>query len=401
MDIIEMLRKRITLIIWFMVMTLVYFFFLRVNRLPYGLSTNIQESWLHFNFPSSNWRSYGPSIFLLPFIKLPFSMFLATTFYWNVGLVTYYKLVAENLNGKWNQIALWSLPFNTYLLWSMKAQQETVLEWAFIGLTLLAMSRKRIYLFSIFALCLSLIRPANLLVVLFILIVFESKLRKKILLPILIMFWLAINQIVYSSASPALQAGQTAAFGWNKAYVMTLPLTDIDVTFSENDILDTKNIDSKNTDKSRNGIYLKDAINSFTEDIPRSIAIITSKIDSWIFTAQRVPNLHGAFSINKEGTVLTARDNSFTYSNSIGSLVFLLWRGFFLSLWFASLVLFTLNWRRGFQERLRLLIFIPIVSLPAAIIATPETRYQIAHMAFLLPVVLITIKDYAITKTIS
>ena len=401
MDIIEMLRKRITLIIWFMVMTLVYFFFLRVNRLPYGLSTNIQESWLHFNFPSSNWRSYGPSIFLLPFIKLPFSMFLATTFYWNVGLVTYYKLVAENLNGKWNQIALWSLPFNTYLLWSMKAQQETVLEWAFIGLTLLAMSRKRIYLLSIFALCLSLNRPANLLVVLFILIVFESKLRKKILLPILIMFWLAINQIVYSSASPALQAGQTAAFGWNKAYVMTLPLTDIDVTFSENDILDTKNIDSKNTDKSRNGIYLKDAINSFTEDIPRSIAIITSKIDSWIFTAQRVPNLHGAFSINKEGTVLTARDNSFTYSNSIGSLVFLLWRGFFLSLWFASLVLFTLNWRRGFQERLRLLIFIPIVSLPAAIIATPETRYQIAHMAFLLPVVLITIKDYAITKTIS
>ena len=273
-----MFRKRITLIIWFIAMTLVYFFFLRVNRLPYGLSTNIQESWFHFNFPSSNWRSYGPSIFLLPFIKLPFSMFLATTFYWNVGLVTYYKLVAENLNGRWNQIALWSLPFNTYLLWSMKAQQETVLEWAFIGLTLLAVSRKRIYLFSIFALCLSLIRPANILVVLFILIVFESKLRKKMLLPILIMFWLAINQIVYSSASPALQAGQTAAFGWNKAYVMTLPLTDIDVTFSENDILDTKNIDSKNTDKSRNGIYLKDAINSFTEDIPRSIAIITSKL---------------------------------------------------------------------------------------------------------------------------
>ena len=401
MDVAIKLPNRIQHFVWFTMMTLVYFYFLRVNNLPYGLSTNIRDSWYHFDFPASNWRSYGPSLFLLPFVKLPFSMLLATTFYWNVGLVSYYKLVIENLSQKWALTALWSLPFNTYLLWSMKAQQETVLEWAFVGVTLLAMSRKRIYLLSGFALCLCLIRPSNILVVLFILIIFESKLRKKILLPLLLICWLIINQIVYNSASPALQAGQTAAFGWNKAYVMTLPLTDIDVTYSDKDVLDTKNIDANNSDKSRNSIYLKDAFNSFTEDIPRSIAIITSKIDSWIFTAQRVPNLHGAFSINKDGTVLTAIDNTFTYSNSIGSLVFLLWRGFFLSLWFASLVLFALNWRRGFQERLRLLIFIPIVGLPAAIIATPETRYQIAHMAFLLPVTLLTIRDYVAVKTIS
>lgn len=373
---------------WWSFNLLWFIFFYQVSSFEIGLTANVSDSWLNFEMPMNNWRSYGPSLLLSPFTKLPNGLVIALFIFWFIGMYYYEKITLLLLSGRWLQIALWSLPINTYLFWSFKSQQEFVLEWAFLMGAIYYFLRKKIGYFLAFISLTCFIRPGNIALAIFLIAVLKMSLLKKLVFPGVLLVWLTVNFFNYGNFSPALQSGETLSFGWNKGYLITLPLADIDAAYSKNRVLGDPEISARTTDVERNRIFTENAV-EFVKDNPAEVlAIAASKIDSWFFSILRVPNLNNQFSTSADGRRIVMESTAFSMMNTLGSLVFALWRAFSLITWFVALFLLiyrTITMRKSLL-RSDLLLFIPVVGFPAALLTTPETRYQLAQLVVLVPI---------------
>jgi type IV secretory pathway TrbD component len=375
---------------WWIVNSLYFLVFYKVNPLVIGLAVNVNNSWLHLEMPSSNWRSYGPSLILAPFSKLPFGLVIALCIFWLLGMYFYEKISRTLLSGKWLQIALWTLPFNTYLFWSMKSQQEFVLEWAFLLGAIFFFVEKRTNYFLLFISLVCFMRPGNILLAVFLVGLIKMPLLKKMVFPLFMIVWLSINSIQYGSFSPALQSGETLSFGWNRGYLITLPLADIDAAYSRNQILKDPRITPEESDLNKNKFFAENAFNFIKENPAEAVAIATSKLDSWFFSILRVPNLTNGFITGATGRTITMDTSTFTLANTAGSLVFALWRAFGMIIWFVAMFLLAMRLvaARSNLVRSDFLLLIPIIGFPVAFLTTPETRYQLAHLTVLIPITL-------------
>lgn len=376
--------------VWWVFNSLYFLCFYKINHLVIGLTANVSDSWFNLEMPSSNWRSYGPSLILAPFTKIPSGLFIALSVFWLIGMYFYEKISRYLLKGKWLHIALWTLPLNTYLFWSMKSQQEFVLEWAFLLGAIYFFIKKRTNSFLLFVILACFMRPGNILLALFLVGLFRMSVFKKAVFPLFVAFWFSINLLQYGSFSPALQSGETLSFGWNKGYLITLPLADIDAAYSRNQVLKDPRMTSDVTDVVKNKYFSENALTFIQENPAEALAIASSKVDSWFFSILRVPNLNNKFSTSSDGRSITMEATTFSLTNTAGSLIFAMWRAFGMVIWFVALFLLgvRLVTRKSSLRREDLLLLIPIIGFPAALLTTPETRYQLAHLAVLVPITL-------------
>lgn len=324
-------------LIWAFTMLVLFIIVFFINPLPNGLKTSVNTAWLHFSFPDSNWRSYGASLVLLPFGTTTVGLNIALFVFFIGGLLFYYLICAELLKAKFLAIGLWTLPFNTYLFWSYKSQQELVLEWFFLLGAIYFLLEKSFIISSFFCFLASFVRPANIVLSLFIVFIIVISIKAKVIFTSLLIIWLTVNSIVYGTFSPALQASYTMNYGWNRAYSITLPLADIDASYTKFDPLNSKVIDSTSDEKLRAQKYYDQALGFIRENPAQSVAILTSKIDSWFFTIQRVPNLKNSFSTSADGLSLKLNEPHYSFLNTCASLVFAVWRVFYLFVWIPSI----------------------------------------------------------------
>jgi hypothetical protein len=389
--------------LWWIFNSLYFLGFYKINHLTIGLTANISDSWFNLEMPSSNWRSYGPSLVLAPFTKIPGGLFIALSLFWVIGMFFYEKLSISLLKGKWLQVALWTLPFNTYLFWSMKSQQEFVLEWAFLLGVIYFFVKSRTNYFLLFLVLTCFMRPGNIILACFLVGLLKMSRIKKMIFPLFLVTWLGINFLHYGSFSPALQSGETLSFGWNKGYLITLPLADIDAAYSRNQVLKDQRITSDVTEVEINKYFTENAFTFIKENPAEVIAIATSKIDSWFFSILRVPNLNNQFSTSADGRTIIMDGTSFSLPNTAGSFVFALWRAFEMIIWFVALFLlgFHLVVQRTALRRKDFLLLIPIITFPAAFFTTPETRYQLVHLTALVPITLHYLSERVNLKLLS
>lgn len=345
---------------------------------------------LNFNAPSDNLYGPGAALLLIPFIWSGPTYFIANLFYIFVGSFFYCKLSQKITKRKYRYASYLSLVLNPYFFWLCHSSQDTVFEFALVMLSLYFIISNRFILFCLFAFLLSETRSQYwvfFLLAASIKIYFgiknKSKIKKLYFLPIvLLVAVMGFNQHTYNSLSITLYSGETLAFGHSRYYYLAHPKFDVDFMLDDNISSDYKKINEfeQFSQAEKNEFYTSQALQSIKEYPKQAILNLMQKLDSTIFTSQKVPNAPGYFKLSQESDQIQIVDERLSWSLVLGLLLYQIWRGSMLILLISVFAIFFYNvkWRQIRHQSNDFWLLLPWVStIFVAMLYFSETRYKL------------------------
>ena len=357
---------------------------------------------LHFHAPEDNFYPPGSALLLIPFLWATPKFIVANYFYWLLGILGVVALSDKIKNLKLRVIIILFIVLDPYLVWLCYSSQDTVFEFCILlWSTYFLIHRKYIiYIFTFYLLCL--IRPSYWLTFLFIgafLFIYQNKSRKlsnKIwLIPFIFLFaTLGINKYIFNSYEIASESGITAYFSHNKYFYLSLPKFDMDVFLSKGGHMEIPTNNGK-TD------YQNAAIESIKQNPKEIVLGSLTKIDSYIFSSQKVPNLPGEYYLSADGKSIQIGPERLQWSLVIGNFIYAIHRGLMftmLLLTIGAIVISRLRNSRIIRFEEFVLISPWIIGFIPGLVFYTETRFKIVS-EILLVILIGTLIDELSKKT--
>ena len=362
------------------------------------------ELLLQGRIPDDNFYGPGSAIMLIPFLWSGPTYFLANVFYFSLATYFYFKICSNIQHVRARVIALAALPLNIYLLWLCNSSQDTVFEFFLCTLMLWALLKSRWIVFTLAGLLLSEARSGywvTFLGISIILLIRGYRKNRKInwrwslAFPLLVVVT-GLNILIYSSPSPALEAGMTLRFSYSKYYYLSHPKFDMDVFLSgKNGIFSEKQLGqlpSNMTQAEENSEYVRMAIQEAVSNPKETILGWMQKFDSQIFDVQKVPHLPGSYVLDPESKTISIEEERLGWVFVLGNLLYMLYRSILVVTGLLGIGML-LQMRRANFDSLRGKIKLGALAYPwvfgfvPAILIYSETRFKIVSELMLIPLI--------------
>lgn len=357
-----------------------------VSDLPIGITNWIPKAreLANLHFPSSNFYPPGSAILLLPFLYLTSKPLIILIIYYILGNYYFFQNSFVIKRRKFRLVALSAILFNPYLPWLIYSSQDTIFEYFLLMISINFLLRQKFIPFLFFGFILNLCRPAYWVFYLLIGIVYftfyyfsKNRIRLRYLAPLLFLILnLAYNYNLYNSFRLADESGITSYFSYNKDLYLALPLFDMDVFLSKGGHM----TNPYNLGDSPSA-YSRAAIRSLIENPKEALLASMQKIDSYIFTSQKVPKLSGEYYLSENRKYIVIGNERITWLLVIGNLGYQIYRGslfvvFLLSL--GSLIgHYSKIWIKDNANTLIVLIVPWIAGFISCTLFYTETRFKI------------------------
>ena len=279
--------------------------------------------------PSSNFYPAGSALMLTPFLFLESKPLLIIVFYFSLANFFFIKNTKVIKSKKLRLIGAVSFLFNPYLPWLVYSSQDTVFEYFLLMLTVWFLINKKFNYFIISGFLLNLCRPAYWIMYLLISLIYQIYfVRKKeyryiYAIPFLI---LAVNSVYnysqYNSFRLADESGITSYFSYNKYLYLSLPLFDMDVFLSKGGHMSNPYGFGESPDD-----YVSATKRSISENPKEILLSGMQKIDSYIFTSQKIPKLPGEYYLSKDAKSIIIGNERLSWSLVIGNMAYQFYRG--------------------------------------------------------------------------
>ena len=362
------------------------------------------ELLLQGRIPDDNFYGPGSAIMLIPFLWSGPTYFLANVFYFSLATYFYFKICSNIQHVRVRIIALAALPLNIYLLWLCNSSQDTVFEFFLCTLMLWALLKSRWIVFTLAGLLLSEARSGywvTFLGISIILLIRGYRKNRKInwrwslAFPLLVVVT-GLNILIYSSPSPALEAGMTLRFSYSKYYYLSHPKFDMDVFLSgKNGIFSEKQLGqlpSNMTQAEENSEYVRMAIQEAVSNPKETVLGWMQKFDSQIFDVQKVPHLPGSYVLDPESKTISIGEERLGWVFVLGNLLYMLYRSILVVTGLLGIGML-LQMRRANFDSLRGKIKLGALAYPwvfgfvPAILIYSETRFKIVSELMLIPLI--------------
>ena len=346
---------------------------------------------LRFTPPSDNYYGPGAALLLIPFLWNTPDYFAANIFYTLIGALAYYFLCQRIKNSKLKFLALSSLLLNPYLFWLCHSSQDTVYELALLMVSLNLFLKNRFVLFTLVTFILAETRSQYWL---FLFLVLVSRiimdLRKKQKLKIsyslplvLLIITSSFNLINYGSPSITWYAGETFELGNSKFMYLAHPKFDADHLLGLADSQGTYRegrAPTTFTPAEKNAFYFNQGIQSIKENPKQYILNVMQKIDSYVFSSQKIPSSPGYFILDSKANSIKILDERLSWSLILGNLVYQIWRALVFIVFVSALTVLIVSFRSTkkiliFKEQILLLPW--VTSFIVILLFYMETRYKI------------------------
>ena len=354
--------------------------------------------------PDDNFYGPGSAIMLIPFLWSGPTYFIANVFYFSLATYFYFKICSNIQYVRVRNIALAALPLNIYLLWLCNSSQDTVFEFFLCTLMLWALLKSRWLVFTIAGLLLSEARSGywvTFLGISLVLVIRSYRKNRKInwrwslAFPLLLVVT-GLNVLIYSSPSPALEAGMTLRFSYSKYYYLSHPKFDMDVFLSgKNGLFSEKQLEKlpKNATQAEvNSEYTRMAIREAISNPKETILGWMQKFDSQIFDVQKVPHLPGSYVLDPESKTISIGDERLGWVFVLGNLLYMLYRSALVVTGLLGIGIL-LQMRRTNLDSLRGKLKLGGLAYPwvfgfiPAILVYSETRFKIVSELMLIPLI--------------
>jgi hypothetical protein len=383
------------------VYTLELLFINRLSDLPIEVTNWIEKSHqiLSLQIPSDNFYGPGAAILVLPFLWASNHMIVCIAFYTFIGAFCYSKLVSLLKDWRIRLLAYLGLLSNVYLLWLINSSQDTVFEFALLMLASFFYVKKKYGLVSIGLFILSLTRSAYWLLFLTIggievlryLKTKKLEVIKLLAFPLLLCIAL-LNYFAYASPSPALEGGMTAYFSYSKYHYLSLPKMDMDVFLSGENGIFSKEFgvapDEELTGAEENRKYIDAALSSIHENPKETILGWMQKFDSYVFAAQKVPNLPGSYVLDLKENSIQIGDERLNWVLIIGNLIFMLWRSVLFLAGMIAVGLWIAIRHNPISLKLKFLLLPWLIGIFPGVMFYTETRFKVVSEILLIPLIL-------------
>lgn len=372
------------------------------------------NSILNLDIPTDNYYGPGAAILLIPFLWNDPLFFVANLFYVFIGSICYYLLCQRIKNLRLRITSYCFLLLNPYFFWLCHSSQDTVLEFALLMISINLGLRNKFALFFLTTFLLAETRSQYWLFIftaLFLRIWLDIKLRQKLkvsyFLPVIFFFTVSIfNSINYGSSSITWYAGETFELGQSKYMYLVHPKFDADHLLG---LADTPNTyrDSRAPEfmspAEKNDFYLNQGLDSILDNPKQFVLNIMQKVDSYIFSTQKVPSSPGYFSFDHKSNSIKIIDERLNWSIILGNFVYQVWRAVLLILLIASITLLITSRQKGRNDLLEVgehLLVLPWISTFLVILLFyMETRYKVIP-ELLVPIYVLIIFDRASNNTL-
>lgn len=352
---------------------------------------------LNLQVPTNNFYGPGAAILTLPFLWNAPSFQMANVTYFFIGCFFFFQISSIIDNRKIRFLTRSTLLINPYLIWLCDSSQDTVFEFALLSLALFLIVRKR-YLIS-FLPTFILAETRSQYWIFFLglgAILFlgdkERKNRRLLYLtPFALMLLVGLfNQIQYKSPSPALEGGVTLEMSYSPYYYLAHPKYDVDYLLGGPDgPIESNKINPSVSpfDAEGNKYYSKLAIKLAIENPKETILGTMQKIDSYIFSSQKIPNLPGYYKLNPTTNEIRTVDSRLHWNLVIGALLFQILRGvmfigFLLSM--GVVISRRIRVKSSVQEHPEFWLIAPwLLSLPVGILVYTESRFKVIPELFI------------------
>lgn len=362
------------------------------------------ELLLRGQIPADNFYGPGSAIMLIPFLWSGPTYFVANVFYLSLATSFYFKICSNIQYVRVRIIALAALPLNIYLLWLCNSSQDTVFEFFLCTLMLWALLKTRWVVFTIAGLLLSEARSGywvTFLGISIILVIRGYRKNRKInwrwalAFPLLLVVT-GLNVLIYSSPSPALEAGMTLRFSYSKYYYLSHPKFDMDVFLSgKNGIFSEKqrgDLPKNMTQAEGNSAYVRMAIQEAISNPKETILGWMQKFDSQIFDVQKVPHLPGSYVLDPESKTISIGDERLGWVFVLGNLLYMLNRSILVVTGLLGIGMLLQMRRANFDSlkgkiKLGALAYPWVFGFVPAILIYSETRFKIVSELMLIPLI--------------
>lgn len=384
-------KSNIRVIFWFLLMNFFQVIAHRSNENPQTIGKWIPEAerLLDFNAPLSNW--YGPSaaILMTPFTWLDGTqLFVATLFYFNLGLIFYFKIVNIFIPQLvYKYIALYFPFLNVYFFRLIDSSPDTVFEFFLLSALMWFCVSRNYPLILISGVLLAELRSGYWILIILVSLIFVlfKKDRKRLILlftfPILLMI-LTLNLFIYGIFAPASEGARTAYFSNNQYAYLLESSYQIDHFFDGDN---GPMLASCKTDEECQDNTLRD-LNDFRRESSMSFL---NKIDTYFFSVQKVPRLPGWFELDIENSAIKIGETRLSWLTVFASTVYFIFKSSLHILVIGALFIYLYSSKSHRKTFTLSWLFLPWLagSIPA-ILFFAETRVWIVSEFLLIPVVL-------------
>ena len=356
---------------------------------------------LNLEIPDDNFYGPGSALMLIPFLWNGPSFYFGNIFYFFLGTFFYSKICTQIEGIRYQNICRFLLLLNPYLFWLADSSQDTVFEYFLLMACVWFLINKSFYCFSIFGILLAMSRSQYWLFIIMVSLVFifksykgNKKIKFKFLFPLLSFFAITFFNVTnYDSPSPALEGGVTLELAYSPYYYLGHPKFDIDYFLdgSQGPLLSSSKDAPTNLSAAElNTYYTKKALTDAYRFPQQTLMGLLQKIDSYIFTSQKVPNANGYFKLDSKNNVIVIENERLSWPLVIGNLVYAATRGGIFLLFIFTLGLYLVSKRsKELSEILPrsygLLIIPWFTNLVVCSLVYTETRFKLVGELLIVP----------------
>lgn len=350
------------------------------------------NSILSFNL-KDNYYPPGAALALIPFLWAGSASPIAVYFYYALSALVYFYICQKIGKNKFKLIALIALPANAYLTWLCITSADQVIELLFLLLFVYYGLNYKIFPCILFGWLLCLTRPAYwaAFIILVLLYKIERKKRIRFVLTkssalILLIITLAGNNFLFGTPNLATSGSLTFMYSHNKYMYLSLPRFDMDI-FLKNHMDPNEFIKNNSDFKIIADPRIRSGLISIKENPKNFLLAEIEKINSYIFSAEKVPNLPGEYYLSTDAKYIIIGNERLTWAITLGNIAYFIYR--LILMLFSALALswLYLSWRLGIKStELEKFFLLPFFSgLFVGLIFYVETRFKICSELLLVP----------------
>lgn len=347
---------------------------------------------INLSVPSDNYYGPGGPILLIPFLWDGPLYFSANLFYMFLGAISYYSL-CQRINSKNLKLCSYLFLFlNPYLFWLSHSSQDTVFEFALLMISIKLLLNNKIALFCLITFLLAETRSQYwlfLFLTIFLKILIDYKFKRKMrltyALPLFFLLSISVFNIVnYGSPSITSYAGETVELGQSRYLYLAHPKFDADYLLGLADdpnTYRTSRAPQTFSPAEKNNYYFIQGIKSIFDYPQQSVLNIMQKVDSYVFSTQKLPSSPGYFKFIPESNSIKIVEERLSWSLVLGNLLYQIWRIIMILLFISSITVLLIQTNKfpgSFMRFHENWLLIPWVSTFIVILLFyVETRYKL------------------------